>query len=166
LPADRAVRENLELANLMIVDRIEVPEDPLPLRVIARVQGLLTIEQESRLVLLLFVAANLLLSLYLLAGNSRYSYRALWASLAVGIFFVFLAASLSWKIYERDYRKSAVVVEARVDVRSGPGPENITVFTVHEGIKVRVHESSGGWIQVSLPNGWSGWLRANAIKTL
>ena len=51
----------------------------------------------------------------------------------------------------------AVVVEQKVDVRSGPGSENIAVFTVHEGTRVQVHASNNGWHQISLRNGWSGW---------
>ncbi len=166
LPADRDTRENLELANLMIVDRIETPADPLPVRVLSTVPGLFTISQESRVVFVLFMIANLLFSIFLLSKNSRNSFRALIASMVIAFLFVIFGCSLGWKIYERDYRKSGVVIEQKVDVRSGPGPENITVFTVHEGIKVRVHESANGWYQISLPNGWNGWLQQNYIRIL
>jgi hypothetical protein len=164
--SDREIRENLELAGLMLVDRIEIPEEPPPLRILARMAGFLTIRQESGLILILFVAANAFFSIYLLAKNSRHASRALLACLVTGILFLIFAGSLSWKIYERDFRKNAVVIEQRVDVRSGPGPENIVVFTIHEGIKVRVHESNNGWYQISLPNGWNGWLPQNDVRIL
>ncbi len=61
MPGDRDVRENLELANLMIVDRIEVPSPPFPLRVASRFADLLSVALESWLVLLLFSTANMLL---------------------------------------------------------------------------------------------------------
>jgi tetratricopeptide (TPR) repeat protein len=166
LPGDREIRENLELADLLLVDRIQVPSDSLPLHILSRMQGFLTIEQESRLVLALFIIANLLLAIYLLARDARNASRALIASFCVGILFIITACSLSWKIYERDFRKKGIVVEQKADVRSGPGSENITVFTIHEGIKVRVHGSSNGWIQISLPNGWNGWLPQDYIRIL
>ncbi len=166
LPADREIRENLELANLMIVDRIQVPEEPLPIYLLSRLTGLLSMERESILVLILFAAVNVLISIYILAKNPRLASRALIASLAAGIVFLLFAFSLSWKIYERDFRKKGIVVERKADVRSGPGADNITVFTIHEGIKVRVHGASNGWYQISLPNGWNGWLPQDYIRML
>lgn len=166
LPGDRDIRENLELANLMIVDRIEVPADPFPLRILARSQELLTITQECWLVLILFISANGLFFAYLVGKNSRYSFPALVSSFVMGFLCIVFAGSLFLKIYEQDYRKKGVVIEQKVDVHSGPGTESITVFTIHEGIKVRVHEFSNGWYQISLPNGWSGWLRQSCIRIL
>jgi tetratricopeptide (TPR) repeat protein len=166
LPADREIRENLELANLLIVDRIEIPANPFPLRILAGIQGLLTITQESWLVLILFISANALFSLYLLGKNPRYSFRVLVGSFVIGLLFIVFACSLSWKIYEKDYRKKGIVIEQKVDVRSGPGLESIIVFTIHEGIKIRVHEFSNGWYQVSLPNGWNGWLLQSCVRIL
>ena len=166
LPADRDLRENLALADLMIVDRIETRADPLPVRVLSALPGLFIIRQETRVVFVLFVIANLLFSLSLLSKNSRNSLRALIASMVIAFLFVVFGCSLGWKLYERDYRKNGIVIEQKADVRSGPGPENITVFTVHEGIKVRVHESANGWYQISLPNGWNGWLQQNYLRIL
>jgi tetratricopeptide (TPR) repeat protein len=166
LPTDREIRENLDLASLLLVDRIETPADPLPLQILASVPRLLTIGQESVLVLVLFVAANVLFSIYLLAKNPRRASLALIGCLGIGLLVAIVAGSLSWKIFERDHRKTGVVIEQKVDVRSGPGPENITVFTIHEGIQVRVLGTSNGWYQISLPNGWNGWLRQGCVGIL
>ncbi len=166
LPFDREIRENLELAGLLLVDRIEVPSDSLPLQILSRLARFLTIEQESWLIIVLFIAANAFFSIYLLAKNPRPAFRALIACIASGILFLVFAGSVTWKVYEKDFRKNGVVVEQRVDVKSGPGTENITIFTIHEGIKVRVHKSSDGWHQISLPNGWNGWLPQDNILIL
>jgi tetratricopeptide (TPR) repeat protein len=166
LPADREIQENLELANLLIVDRIEISDNPWLLRILAGVTGLFTVKQEAWVVLGLLFAANIFLALYLLVKNQRHSFRALLGCFGFGLLFLIFACSLSWKIYEQDYRQNAVVVEQKVDVRSGPGLENIAVFTIHEGITVRVHGSNNGWYQISLPNGWSGWLRKDSIRIL
>jgi tetratricopeptide (TPR) repeat protein len=166
LPADREIQENLELANLLIVDRIEISDNSWLLRILAGVTGFFTAKQEAWIVLGLLFAANIFLALYLLAKNPRHSFRALLGCIGLGLLFLIFACSLSWKIYEQDYRQNAVVVEQKVDVRSGPGSENIAVFTIHEGITVRVHGSNSDWYQISLPNGWSGWLRKDSIRIL
>jgi uncharacterized protein YgiM (DUF1202 family) len=83
-----------------------------------------------------------------------------------GFVFLLAAGSLSWKIYVSENRKEGVVIEQKVDIRSGPGTGNIAVCTIHEGIKVRVLGSNNGWHQISLPNGWSGWLPQSTLRIL
>ena len=166
LPADPEIQQNLELANLMCVDRIEIPPDPLPFQILAKAQGFFTIAQETWILFILFIAANVFFSIYLLMKNPPFAYIALIGSLGAGLLFMVFGCSLIWKVYDNEHRKKGVVIEQKVDVRSGPGPENITVFTIHEGIKVRVHESSNGWYQISLPNGWSGWLQKSYLRIL
>jgi tetratricopeptide (TPR) repeat protein len=90
-PADRDIRENLQLANLLIVDRIETRPDPLPVRVLSAIPTLLTIKQESWLVFSLFVVANLAFAVYR-TSKSRNSFRALLASLAAGLLFKVFAS--------------------------------------------------------------------------
>jgi tetratricopeptide (TPR) repeat protein len=165
-PGDSDIRENLELANLLLVDRIEAPQDPLPLRFLNRTVHLLSISQESWFALAFFMMANFLFALYILAKSARLALASLIGSLLAGLLGLILACSLSWKIYEGSYRREAVIVEEKIELRSGPGMENITVFTVHEGVIVRVRAGVEGWYQVSLPNGWSGWLPQNAIRIL
>ncbi|HTY64702.1 MAG TPA: BatD family protein [Acidobacteriota bacterium] len=166
LPGDREIQENLELANLLIPDRIEISDSPFPVRAITAATGIFTVKQETWMVLALFIAANVLLALCMLAKNSRNSFRALLCCMGLTLLLLVSASSLSWKIYDQDYRKKGIVVEQKVDVRSGPGSENMAVFTIHEGMKVRVHTSNNGWYQISLPNGWSGWLRQDCIRIL
>ena len=162
-PGDSDIRENLSLASLQIVDRIDVPPDPLPIRLLDRGVHLLTVNQESIVVLALFVLANALFSVYLVSRSARLAFRALVASLALGSIVLLFAGSLAWKIYERDHRRQGIIIEQKVDMRSGPGRENITVVTVHEGIKVRVRGEAAGWYQVSLPNGWNGWVPGESV---
>jgi uncharacterized protein YgiM (DUF1202 family) len=104
--------------------------------------------------------------MYLLAKKPRLSFRALIGCFVIALLLVAVGCSLGWKIYDRAYRKQGVVIEQKADVRSGPGSENITVFTIHEGIKVRVRGSSNGWYQVGLPNGWNGWLPQDSVRIL
>jgi hypothetical protein len=164
MPSDKETRENLELANLMIVDKIENVPDPLLLKLFSSLVGFFTIEQESWLVWALFVAANLLLTLYLTVRKVSIHY--LLAALAVGLLFLVFCGSLSWKIFEKGHNRQGIVIVQKVDVRSGPGAENITVFSIHEGMKVRVLENANGWTQIILPNGWNGWLPHDDIRVL
>jgi tetratricopeptide (TPR) repeat protein len=165
-PRDSDIRENLQLANLLIVDRIDVPEDPLPIRLVSRAVHLLTVAQESKVVLTLFLAANLFFGIYWLARTPRLASWMMTGGMTATLFLLLFAGSLTWKLYQEEHQREGVVVEQKVDVRSGPGGQNVAVVTVHEGIIVSVRGESNGWYQISLPNGWNGWLPGTALKIL
>jgi tetratricopeptide (TPR) repeat protein len=166
LAGDREVRENLDLANLLVVDRIEVPPDPLVFRVLEGAVHALTIEQHSWVILVLFVALNIVLGLRSLVRTPRTSSLCLAGSIALGSLLLLVSCSLGWRIYETKNLQQGIVVEQKVDIRSGPGAQNVTVFTIHEGTKVRIRGDAPGWYQVSLANGWMGWLEKNSVRIL
>ncbi|NWG14224.1 MAG: tetratricopeptide repeat protein [Acidobacteria bacterium] len=166
MPRDQDVKANLELADLFVVDRIEVPPDPVTIRWILVAVHFFTLEQESWIVVALFILTNAMVAVYIVAGRSGTALKAL---VAAGICALLLACSLAsfaWKLYESAYIRRGVVVAEKVDIRSGPGTHNVTVFTVHEGVRLRIHNTVGGWYQVSLPNGWSGWLPSDSVWPL
>jgi tetratricopeptide (TPR) repeat protein len=166
LPGDSDVRENLQLANLLVVDRIDVPEDPIPIRFASSLVHSFTIAQESKIILVFFILANGLFCIYLVARKPLLAFWALVGSLILALFLFAFIGSMTWKIYQVDHVREGVIIEQKVDVHSGPGTENITVVTVHEGILVRIRGESNGWFQISLSNGWNGWLPSSAIRIL
>jgi tetratricopeptide (TPR) repeat protein len=166
LPGDPDARENLDLAGLLVVDRIEVPADPVPLRWMDGLVHRLTMGQDGWIAVLLFAAANVFFAAYLMSGRPKWATRALIVSFATAFLALLFGCSFAWKVYERNYRLEGVVVEQKADVRSGPGTENVTVFTIHEGILLRIRGETEGWYQVSLPNGWSGWLPRSSVRVL
>jgi tetratricopeptide (TPR) repeat protein len=165
-PGDREARENLEFANLLVVDRIEVPPDPLPVRILYQAIHWLTLRQESYLLLVLFTLANLFAGICLIGRSRRLRATALYSGLAAALLLVVFGASFAWKIFESVNRRDGIVVEPKVDIRSGPGAQNVTVFTIHEGSKVRVRSEASGWYLVSLANGWTGWVETSSIRVL
>jgi tetratricopeptide (TPR) repeat protein len=166
MPGDSDVAENLQFANLLVVDQIEVPEDPLPVRILDQAVHFFTAAQESGFILLLFIAANALFSIYLLIMGPRVAYWAVTACIATLLLTLLFGASLAWKVYQENHNRQGVIVEQKVEIRSGPSAENITVVTVHEGIIVQVRRQSSSWYQISLPNGWTGWLPSSSIRIL
>jgi len=166
LPGDTDVRENLELGRSLIVDRIDAPEDPLPVRWASAAVAWFRPALGSRLALVSFVIANLLFSLYLLAGRPSVATWALAGCLCAGVLSVAASGSVAWNLYEQQHRQQAIIVAQAAEVRSGPGENYMTVTTVHEGCAVSLRSQAAGWCQVVLPNGWTGWLPSNALLVL
>jgi tetratricopeptide (TPR) repeat protein len=166
LASDQEVKENLDMANLLVVDRIEEPAQPAVFQLLGGAIAALTIQQYSWVILVLFAAANILMGIRAITRSPRTGSLCLAAGISSGVLLLLFGGALAWRIYEANNFQHGIIVEQRVDIRSGPGAQNVTVFTVHEGTKVRIRGDAPGWYQVSLANGWVGWLEKGSVRIL
>lgn len=67
------------------------------------------------------------------------------------------------RINIRDY---AIVISPSVTVRSSPAESGTQLFTIHEGLKVKVRNTLSGWSEVELSDGNVGWLPSEAIEMI
>lgn len=156
-PTDPELRANLALARSRCRDRVEPAETIPPVRWIIGLQERLGPDRQA--------IAGLILLWGLAALVARASSRAGgwtpatgWATAAVVLALVLV--STSWAVSHRRLHgvREAVILAEVVEVRAGPGETNAALFTVHEGLTVEVRSRRPEWVQVSLPNGLSGWV--------
>jgi tetratricopeptide (TPR) repeat protein len=162
-PDDQDLRDNLEFARGRIRDRVPEPELPYPVQVVENGLDRISANQASALFLASYCGACGFLGALLAArGAGR---RRLFAYLlgAAGLAVVATGSALAYKIRD-DLVAHAIVLEEKVDVRSGPAGDNTSLFTVHEGTRVEVRNRLEGWYQVSLPNALSGWIPASSVE--
>ena len=63
--------------------------------------------------------------------------------------------------------QEAVVLQPQVDVLSAPlDDETLTIFTVHEGTKVRIDRLSEEWAEVALEDGRVAWVPVGVLETI
>ena len=79
------------------------------------------------------------------------------------ILFLIVGASNVFRIYQSVTIQEAVILAEKADVLSGPGEDNPTLFSIHEGLKVKVQAELNQWSQISLENGWNGWVKTEAL---
>jgi tetratricopeptide (TPR) repeat protein len=60
----------------------------------------------------------------------------------------------------------AIVLAKEAKASSAPATDATVVFAVHEGTRVAVLRRSDRWSQVSLANGYSGWVLSDAIQEI
>jgi uncharacterized protein YgiM (DUF1202 family) len=57
----------------------------------------------------------------------------------------------------------AIVLDAQVDARQGPGNHQKVGFTVQGGARVRLVDRSPGWQLIRLPGGVQGWVPEQSV---
>lgn len=165
-PNDPEILFNLELANLKVQDRIEMPKPFFLFSWWGRLKHAMGLAGWSQLTVSLYILTMglLILRLFVRPGFTQKLLRATlfgFAGLTVGA-----ALLLYLNIREIHTQKQAVVLAATVNVLSGPDDNSTDVFVLHEGVKVRLCEQRGEWVKITLPDGKSGWMRRNYLGVI
>ena len=162
-PGDRETRENLALALGQIRDRVTEPELQYPIRVVRESIERVPPDPLAIVFLLLYTAGALLVGGFLVSRSWVRRRLLGYGALFMGLLAVTSGVALLYKAREASL-EVAIVMEDKVDVRSGPGEENTILFTVHEGTRMELRNRLEPWMQVSLPNGLSGWVPSSAVE--
>src|SRR5262249_16288010 len=162
-PSDQEIRDNLELARGQIRDRPPEPELQYPIRVARDTLQTLPSGPLAATFLVLWFAAAVCAGLLPLV-RSWHRRRALaLLTLSFGLLALTAGAAVAYQI-QLERAAVAIVLPDKVDVRSGPGEENTVLFTVHEGTRMDLGNRLDRWVQVSLPNGLSGWVPSASVE--
>ena len=143
-PSDRDIAENLRLARVRIADKVETPQEGFLSRQAGRVFKFFPLDLETLLVVIMFVGANTGFTLFVLGRSPSLSRLALYASIALFALSLLLGVSNVFRIYQTANTREAVILEEKADILSGPANDNPTLFSVHEGLKVRIENELQG----------------------
>jgi tetratricopeptide (TPR) repeat protein len=161
-PTDADIAGNLEFARSKRFDRVDPPDESALVSWVRGVQNRIGPDGQAVIVLVLvWVIAGLIGWGAARPGN--WSAALGWTLSAVVV--VTAVAGASWyTTYQRiEGQQLAVILDHAVEILAGPGENNASLFTVHEGLTVEVRDDRGEWIHVSLPNGLNGWLRRDTV---
>jgi tetratricopeptide (TPR) repeat protein len=166
-PGDADALANLELAGRLVVDDIE----PLPRFWLLSVASW-WVDLLPRSLLILLVAAGWLgltggLTLKILARADIRRRIGNWLVLgSLGVVLVLgtnlLVRELGWGRTER-----GVILQEAVSVRSAPAEDdNLTLFEVHEGTRVRIDQRTEQWAEIVLDDGKVGWVPVGVMEII
>ena len=164
-PRDKDIIYNLSVANARIIDRIEMPESFILLRLYRLIKSYFTINE------------------WFLFGSMLLMFQAIWfLGLRFGIlkgkvpkmisfsliFIVIITHVIAIDSYSQKQRShTAVVIANGVDAYSGPFyGNNSIVFRVNEGSIADVSNNQKDWAEIILIDGKKGWVPLESIRPL
>lgn len=165
-PEFELAKQNLEIANSQIADRIEPP---------AR-QQFSTIWNEfvkdtgvkvfSAVTLVLWLIGGFLIGLFIAGRRNAVKKAGFFGGLTFIVFgsiALYLAFS-SLAIYTD--QNAGIIITPKVDVKTAPNSNSTDAFILHEGTKVQLGKSEGNWVEVTLTSGNFGWLKKTDIAEI
>ena len=160
-PSNDDVRNNLDIANLAIVDKIE----PVPQSFIVKGwRGMRSWHSGDRWAWCSIVAfALLLVGLYLFLRSRKTGLRKLGffgGALCLLVFALSVVFAFQLKKAATTHDQ-AIIMTPTVTAKSSPSDISVDLFVLHEGSKVDILESSEGWNKIRIANGSVAWLKVD-----
>ena len=166
-PSYSDARFNLEFANEFIQDRIESVPEFFIKTWIRKMDYLLSSDAWAGMFFLFLAIAAAGMLLFLLAGTSGKRRLGFFGFIAAAVFAILcLAFSISQKA---DYARadSAIITTPVTSAKSSPGENSgKDLFILHEGTKVKLMDSVGGWYNIELSDGRQGWIESSAFEII
>ena len=166
MPQDEDLRHNLQMANLLITDRIE----PTPrlflwdlwedIKSAFSPTGITWLTYFAYLLAVASVGAFLLVRTYRMKRLTLLT-TAFWAT--VTVFALVVAVAKISDVTETD---EAIVMGNVVTVKNSPDEQSSDAFVLHSGTKVRILDQVSDWIEIRLADGKVGWIDRGSVETI
>ena len=166
-PSDPDTRANLELARTLTADAVE----PLPRFWLFTALSWWVQWLPRRLLIFLVGGAWLLAcagaATRIWSGSPDVRRLAAWLATTGAAVLVVLGTNLLVRELEIGRPDRAVVLARAVQVRSAPAEDDdLTLFEIHEGTRVRVEQRTGSWAEVVLDDGKVGWVPIDVMEVI
>ncbi len=165
-PTFKDAKHNLEFANQVIVDKLELADTFFLKKWLETFNNMLNSNTWFYISALLFVL-TLILALMFFFGQTKALRKT---SFYLGIvFFVCCVITLSFSFNKKSSMKNhaeAIVMTGSIVIKGSPDKSGTDLFQLHEGTKVEVISTLGDWYEIKLPNGNIGWVEIIHVEKI
>jgi len=165
-PNDKDVLFNLNLANKMTIDNIEV----LPKTFMQKIDYAVIHKFTYNSWAWIAVMASILTCLLFLAyyfGTSPNLKKVYFTTSLLSVVVLITSVIFAFKENKFDKtHKEAIVFSVSMQVKNAPTLDSDVLFELHEGTKVMVLESVDNWEKIKIADGKTGWVIAGDLKQL
>jgi tetratricopeptide (TPR) repeat protein len=163
-PSDDDTKHNLQIANSMIVDKIE----PLP-QFFFRAwwntfYTLLSANAWAYISVFILLLTLLAAYFYFTSFNSTIRKIAFFVGILLVLLTITSFGLASQKYYYTRQINEAIVFIPTITIKSSPALSSVDLFVLHEGTKLRILDQTNGWAKIKIANGSIGWIPQEVIK--
>ncbi|HPR85095.1 MAG TPA: tetratricopeptide repeat protein [Prolixibacteraceae bacterium] len=165
-PDDEDITFNLQVTNQKVVDSIQELPGLFVVRWWNSIINSQTTDTWAIFSIISFIAFLVMLGFYFFAKTSDVRRITFWTGCFLIAFTIFtwtFAAKQKNRMVNHAY---AIVMQPTVTVKSSPDAGGTNLFVVHEGLKVRITDKLGDWVEIRLADGNKGWLLLETIERI
>jgi len=165
-PDDEDISFNLQVANQHVVDSIQELPGIFIVRWWNSLLNSQTTDTWAILSIVSFIVFLVMLGFYFFAKTSDVKRITFWAGCFLIMFTISswsFAAKQKSRLVNHDY---AIVMDPSVTIKSSPSEKGTNLFVIHEGLKIRITDKLGDWLEIRMADGNKGWLLSESIERI
>lgn len=166
LANDDDVRHNLQLANLMITDRIEAVPGLFVWEWWDAIKSAWTLNGITWLAYMFFVGVIGAVIVAILAPSYAWRRAAFFAGTASLLLLIFSITIFVAKADSLQKADNAIVIANITTVKNSPDMNSTDAFVLHSGIKVSIIDKVTTWFNIRLADGKVGWMEQSAAEII
>lgn len=159
-PRNPDIKQNLAYLKLQMADKVVPVEQSFLEKTMSFAVSFLSLNEWVTVCLVFYLFGMGALFILIIHPGNR---TALAAAVLAAVLLIAAFPFAGSRYYHDRVEVRAVALASSVDARSAPQEEEDVVFSFHAGISMKVRDTRMGWHQVVLPNGLSGWVKADDI---
>ncbi len=165
-PSDEDVLANLKYLEGLLSDRFEEVPVIFYKKWFKSLYTSLSSNQWAYIAMFSFIFSAMALTVYLMLQKRVLRKVGFYSAI---ILFVISISTIfaSWKQHlVIKNPEAAVVIELSVNAKSAPRETGTGLFVLHEGAKVWLEDNTGGWQEIRLSDGRTGWVPESGIEAI
>lgn len=165
-PHDADIKANIAFVNSQTVDQMEVMPELFFKRCFRWLRDLGTATAWGVVSVLCSLLLFASIALLLMTRDMRRRIRCLVAGVCFTLGLVISVGFAFAQKHAMERSDEAIVTACSVTVKSMPDASGTDLFTVHEGMKVRLADAVGDWVEAVFPNGSKGWVEKRKLTVI
>ena len=166
-PGNEDIRANLEIAQAKTIDKITIIPEIFFISWAKTLINCISTDAWAKWGIATFILFLAAISLYLFSNKLKIRKIGFILSIIFILTSVFSNIFASIQKDRLTQRKHAIIVSPSVIVRSTPNENGVSLFVIHEGLKVEIKDNSmNSWKEILLTDGKVGWIPINSIEII
>ena len=161
-PTHKDAKYNLRLANLKVIDRMDLPEPPIYLKWYLSIKEQFTPSTWINISLFIFLIFSIIMTASQMTSSSILQHLR---ESTIVVFFVALFLTIH-SIWTDNSLSLGVIYATKVDTHSEPNVFSTRLFEVHDGLRVSINQAVDDWVEIELLDGKTGWIENNQIRLI
>jgi hypothetical protein len=165
-PDDPDVQHNLRLADLKTVDRIEPVPELFLIQWLRSYDAFIPFDVAFRTMMAGWIIFFLTLAGIFVVRNVSALRTLRWLALVAVILLVLAGGTVGIHTLLSQGSDHGIIMAPVVTAKSSPDEQSINAFVIHEGLKVKLGDTLGDWVKITLADGKVGWVHANQCERI
>ncbi len=165
-PGDPDIAHNLQLADLKTVDRIEPVPELFIIQWLRSYDALIPFDIAFRVMMAAWVVFFVALAGIFVIRNVPLLRILRWFALVAVLLLIVSGGTVGVHTLLSHGSNEGIIMTPVATAKSSPDEQSINAFVIHEGLKVKLSDTLGDWVKITLADGKVGWIHTNQCERI